>query len=204
MTRRLVVLASGSGSNLQAIIDACADGRLDAVVTKVIVNRRSAFARDRARAAGIPEEFWPLGPYRDRHDDPRAAREAYDTDLAAAVAAEEPDLVVHAGWMHLFTNRFLERFPQRVVNLHPALPGEFPGAHAIDDAWAAHEADGLDRTGVMVHLVPDEGVDDGPVLATREVPIHAHDTRATLEERIHAVEHELLVDTIARQLSAAS
>ena len=200
LTRRLVVLASGSGTNLQAILDACADGRLDAMVAKVIVNRRSAFARERARAAGVPEEFWPLGPYRDRHDDPRAAREAYDADLADVVAAEAPDLVVHAGWMHLFTNRFLERFPGRVVNLHPALPGAFPGAHAIDDAWAAHEADGLDHTGVMVHLVPDEGVDDGPVLATRQVPIRPDDTREALEERIHAVEHELLVTTIAHHL----
>jgi formyltetrahydrofolate-dependent phosphoribosylglycinamide formyltransferase len=145
-----------------------------------------------------------MGPYRDRHDDARAAREEYDTDLAAAVAAEQPDLVVHAGWMHLFTDRFLDRFPGRVVNLHPALPGEFPGAHAIDDAWVAHETDGLDRTGVMVHLVPDEGVDDGPVLATQEVPILPDDTRESLEERIHAVEHELLVATIARQLETAS
>ena len=76
MSRRLVVLASGSGSNLQALLDAGADGRLDATVVKVFVNRRSAYARDRARAAGIPEEFWPMGPYRDRIDDPRAARAA--------------------------------------------------------------------------------------------------------------------------------
>ena len=87
-----------------------------------------------------------------------------------------------------------------VVNLHPALPGAFPGAHAIDDAWTAHERCGLDHTGVMVHLVPDEGVDDGPVLASQQVPILSGDTRATLEERIHAVEHELFVATIADYL----
>lgn len=193
---RLVVLASGSGSNLQAIIDACESGRLDASVVKVIVNRRTATSRERARAHGIDEEFWPLGPYRDRIDDPRVAREAYDTDLADCVDAVSPDLVVQAGWMHLFTSAFLDRFSGRVVNLHPALPGTFPGADAIGDAWAAHEDAGLDRTGVMVHLVPDEGVDDGPVLACREVPILADDTRETLEERIHAVEHELLVGAI--------
>lgn len=200
MTHRLVVLASGSGSNLQSVVDACAGGRLDASVTKVIVNRRSAYARDRARHAGIPEEFWPMGPYRDRISDPRAAREAYDTDLADVVGAGHPALVVQAGWMHLFTNAFLGRFPERVVNLHPALPGAFPGADAIGDAWAAHQTEGLDHTGVMVHLVPDEGVDDGPAVAQRTVPIRPDDTRETLEARIHEVEHRLLVEAIARLL----
>jgi methionyl-tRNA formyltransferase len=99
--------------------------------------------------------------------------------------------------MHVLSMAFLGRFPGRVVNLHPALPGRFPGAHAIDDAWAAYERGEVDRTGVMVHLVPDEGVDDGPVLATAEVPIRPGDDRAALEARIHAVEHELLVDTLA-------
>ena len=80
------------------------------------------------------------------------------------------------------------------------LPGAFPGAHPIDDAWAAHESEGLDQTGVMVHLVPDEGVDDGPVLSSRKVPILADDTRESLEARIHTVEHELLVETLAEHL----
>ena len=201
MTARLVALASGSGTNLQAVLDACRDGRLDARVTRVIVNRRSAFARERARSAGVPEEFRPMGPYRERSDDPRAAREAYDRDLATTVADEAPDLIVQLGWMHLFTSAFLDQFPSRVVNLHPALPGAFPGAHAIDDAWAAHQTEGLDQTGVMVHLVPDEGVDDGPVLATEQVPILADDTRESLEARIHAVEHRLVVTAIADLLA---
>lgn len=202
MTGRLVVLASGSGSNLQALIDAGVEGRLDADIVGVIVNRRSAGARERAARAGIPEEFRPLGPYRERFDDPRAAREAYDADLADRVAELRPDVIVLAGWMHLFTSAFLDRFPDCVINLHPALPGEFPGATAIDDAWAAHEESGLERTGVMVHFVPDEGVDDGPTIATREVPILDSDDRAALEDRIHAVEHELLVDTVAGLLSS--
>ena len=142
-----------------------------------------------------------MGPYRERSDDPRAVREAYDRDLAATVADEAPDLIVQLGWMHLFTSAFLDRFPGRVVNLHPALPGAFPGAHAIDDAWAAHQTEGLDHTGVMVHLVPDEGVDDGPVLATEQVPILADDTRESLEARIHAVEHRLGVTAIADLLA---
>ena len=201
MRSRLVVLATGSGSNLQAILDASKAGTLEAEVVLVVVNRRSAFAAQRAEAAGVRSVYRPMGPFRDEFpDDPRRAREAYDAALAVEVADARPDLIVQAGWMHLFTSAFLDRFPDMVVNLHPALPGAFPGAHAIDDAWTAHERCGLDHTGVMVHLVPDEGVDDGPVLASQQVPILSGDTRATLEERIHAVEHELFVATIADYL----
>ena len=201
MTSRLVVLATGSGSNLQAILDACAVGRLKAEVVLVVVNRRTAYAADRAAAAGVPSVYRPMGPFREAvPDDPRRARERYDAALAAEIADVRPDLIVQAGWMHLFTSAFLDRFPGMVVNLHPALPGAFPGAHAIDDAWAAHETDGLDHTGVMVHLVPDEGVDDGPVLASQRVPITADDTRETLEARLHEVEHKLFVATIADYL----
>ena len=201
MTSRLVVLATGSGSNLQAILDACADGTLAAEVVLVVVNRRTAYAADRAAAAGVPSVYRPMGPFREAvPNDPRRARERYDAALAAEIADVRPDLIVQAGWMHLFTSAFLDRFPGMVVNLHPALPGAFPGAHAIDDAWAAHETDGLDHTGIMVHLVPDEGVDDGPVLASQRVPITADDTRETLEARLHEVEHELFVATIADYL----
>ena len=201
MTSRLVVLATGSGSNLQAILDACADGTLEAEVVLVVVNRRTAYAAERAAAAGVPSVYRPMGPFREAvPDDARRARERYDAALAAEIADARPDLIVQAGWMHLFTSAFLDRFPGMVVNLHPALPGAFPGAHAIDDAWAAHETDGLDHTGVMVHLVPDEGVDDGPVLASQRVPITASDTRETLEARLHEVEHELFVATIADYL----
>ena len=201
MTGRLVVLASGSGSNLQALIDATVDGRLDAEIAAVYVNRRSAFARTRADEHGVPQDFLPLRPYLDAADDDRAGREAYDRDLAERIAADRPDAVVCAGWMHLFTSAFLDHVSVPVVNLHPALPGEFPGAHAIDDAWAAHVERGLDRTGVMVHLVPDEGIDDGPVLRSAEVAILPDDTRDSLEERIHDLEYELLVAAVADLLA---
>lgn len=205
MTGRLVVLASGSGSNLQALIDAIDGGRLDAEIVAVYVNRRGAFARERADAAGIPQEFVPMRPFLeaavDGGETERAGREAYDRDLAARISAHGPDVVVLAGWMHLFTSAFLQSVSAKVVNLHPALPGEFPGARAIDDAWAAHQSSGLERTGVMVHLVPDEGVDNGPVLATAEVPILADDTRDDLEARIHEVEHRLLTDAVAALVS---
>lgn len=201
MTARLVVLASGSGSNLQAVLDACASGRLDASVVLVAVNRRGAYAATRASEAGIRSIYRPMAPFRADHpDDPRKAREAYDAALAAEVSAANPDLVIQAGWMHLFTSAFLDRFPEQVVNLHPALPGAFPGAHAIDDAWVAHQRDGLDHTGVMVHLVPDEGIDNGPVLASVRVDIGPTDTRESLEERIHAAEHELFVAAIGDYL----
>lgn len=202
MTSRLAVLASGSGTNLQAIIDACRQRRLDAEVVLVVTDRAQAGARARARRAGIAEIHRPIGPYRTSHQgDLDGARQAYDAALAEEVAAVDPDWIVLAGWMRLLTSAFLNRFPGRVVNLHPALPGEFPGADAIDEAWSAHQSTGLDRTGVMVHLVPDERVDEGPVLASRVVLIAAEDTRESLEARIHDVEHELLV-TVLAELSA--
>ncbi|MDE0132890.1 MAG: phosphoribosylglycinamide formyltransferase [bacterium] len=197
---RLVVLASGSGTNLQALIDGVAAGRVQAEVTKVIVNRRGAPARERARRAGIPEECRLLGPYVEGGPDPLAARSLYDADLADAVAAGRPDLVVLAGWMHLLSTAFLDRFPKRVVNLHPALPGMFPGANAIEETWAAYRAREVTSAGVMVHYVVDEGVDDGPVITSEEIPIRNDDSIETLTERIHRVEHRLLVDTVTTLL----
>ena len=200
MTARVVVLASGSGTNLQALIDAVEAGRFRAELARVIVNRSGATARRRARRAGIPEECRLLGPYLRNAPDRAAARRRYDADLAGAVAAEQPDLVVLAGWMHLLSTAFLDRFPERVINLHPALPGAFPGAGAIEDTWTAYRAGEVASAGVMVHYVVDEGVDDGPVIASEEVPILHGDSIETLEERIHRVEHRVLVDAVATLL----
>ena len=186
---RLVVLASGNGSNLQAIIDACADGRLPATVAAVVSDQAEAHALVRAGAAGIPAVH--VG----RHaGEPRAE---YDARLADVVAGFGPDIVVLAGWMRILTMSFLGWFPERVVNLHPALPGELPGTHAIERAW--HEALAGERTatGVMVHLVPSESVDDGPVLGITIVPIRPDDTLESLTGRVHTAEHELLITTLA-------
>ncbi len=190
---RLVVLASGHGTNLQAIIDACAGGRLAASVVAVVSDHADAFALNRAGVAGIPAVH--VG----RH--PGESRPDYDARLADVVAGFGPDLVVLAGWMRILTMSFLGWFPGRVVNLHPALPGELPGTHAIERAW--HEALAGERTvtGVMVHLVPDEGVDDGPVLGSTTVPIRPDDTLDTLTARIHRAEHKLLIDTLADLLT---
>ncbi len=192
MKSKLAVLISGNGSNLQAIIDAVAAGSLDARIAVVVSNRKDAYGLERARRAEIPDRYFPLKPYRDA----QRSRAEYDADLAALVGKYTPDWVVLAGWMHILSEQFLRRFPNRVVNLHPALPGQFPGAHAIDDALAAFARGEVEQTGVMVHLVPDARVDEGPALAEQAVPIRADDTRETLAERIHAVEHRLLVETL--------
>lgn len=186
--QRLVILISGNGSNLQAILDACAAGELNAQVVAVISNRAEAFGLERARRANIPALHQPK--------DPTQTRPAYDAELAGVVVSYQPDWVVLAGWMRLLTSAFLDRFPHRVINLHPALPGAFPGVHAIERAFEAYQRGAITHTGVMVHLVPNEGVDSGPVLAQEVVPIHTDDTLASLEARVHAVEHRLLVHTL--------
>jgi formyltetrahydrofolate-dependent phosphoribosylglycinamide formyltransferase len=187
------VLISGFGSNLQALLDAVEDGRLpDANVALVVSNRSKAYGTQRAVAAGVPVVYFPLAPYRVGG----SPRDVYDADLAALVRAFDVEWVVLAGWMHVLSASFLDSFPDRVVNLHPALPGTFPGTHAIQRAYQAYQRGEIGRTGVMVHLVPDEAVDAGPVVAQEEVPIRPGDSLEDLEARIHAVEHRLLVEAL--------
>lgn len=187
---RLAVLASGNGSNLQALIDACRAPDFGARVVAVLSDKPEAFALERARAAGIETAALPFSKGQARAD--------YDTALADRVAAFEPDFVLLLGWMRLLSSSYLSRFPGRVVNLHPALPGTFPGTHAIERALDAYRAGTISRTGVMTHFVPDEGVDSGPLIAAVEVAIHPGDTLATLETRVHDSEHQLVVDTVKR------
>ena len=187
---RFVVLASGNGSNLQAILDACADGSLPGSVAAVVSNHADAYALERATDAGVTSIALSLVPGEDRVE--------YDTRLAETVAAFHPDVVVLAGWMRLLTMAFLDHFPDRVVNLHPAMPGELPGTHSIERAFDEFGAGQRTSTGVMVHLVPGEGVDDGPVLGVATVPVYVTDTLNTLSVRVHATEHELLVSVLAQ------
>jgi phosphoribosylglycinamide formyltransferase-1 len=182
---KLVVLVSGHGSNLQAILDACRQGRLNAHVQAVFSNKADAYGLERSRQAGVMAVAFPKPHELDRR--------VYDAMLSEQVAAYQPDWVVLAGWMRLLTSAFLECFPGKVVNLHPALPGMFPGTNAIERAFEAFQQGLIPHTGVMVHLVPDEGVDSGPVLGQEIVPMYAGEGLAALEERIHVVEHELLV-----------
>ena len=189
---RLVVMVSGFGSNLQAIMDACAGGALPAQVVLVVSNRRDAQGRVRAQRAGIPTLYFPLKPYL---ADGRG-RAAYDADLARQIARYRPDWIALAGWMLVLGNRFLHCFPGRVINLHPALPGRFPGTDAIARAYEAYRQGQIEHTGVMIHYVPDEGVDSGPVILSEQVPIYPPDTVEDLEARVHAVEHRLYIDAL--------
>lgn len=185
---RLVVLISGSGSNLQAVLDGCSRGILQAEVAAVVSNRPDAYGLLRAQSIGIPTVVFPAKKGQERS--------AYDLALADVAASFHPDWLILAGWMRLLTGNFINHFTNRVINLHPALPGTFPGVHAIERAFHAWQCGQIPYTGVMVHLVPDEGVDNGPLLNQRIVPFEDGDTLEKLESRIHNVEHELLVETI--------
>jgi phosphoribosylglycinamide formyltransferase 1 len=186
---RLVVLVSGNGSNLQAILDACESGRLYAEVVGVVSNKPDAHALRRATDAEVPAVALVMHKGEDRRD--------YDARLADIVSGLGADWVVLAGWLRILTVLFLGWFPGRVVNLHPALPGDLVGMHAIERAYDEGLAGTRTSTGVMVHLVPDEGVDCGPVLATETVALVAGESLEEFEIRMHAVEHRLLVDTLA-------
>src|SRR5579885_1885203 len=133
MAPKLVILISGSGTNLQAILDAISAKQLAAEVSLVISNRKAAYGLVRAEQAGVPTLYFPLKPYLDQN----LGRERYDLDLAAKIQPYAPDLIVLAGWMHVLSARFLEQFPDRVINLHPALPGTFPGTEAIHRTFDA-------------------------------------------------------------------
>ena len=188
MTARLVVLISGNGSNLQAILDACNSGELEARVVTVISNKADAYGLIRAENAGVDAIHFPKLE--------NESRQEYDTRLAVYVSTCFPDYVILAGWMRILSSSFLSTFPNRVINLHPALPGLFPGTHAIERAFEAYQRGDIDHTGVMVHLVPDEGVDAGPVLGQQEIYFQPGESLEQFETRVHEVEHELLVNTL--------
>jgi phosphoribosylglycinamide formyltransferase 1 len=179
---RIVILASGSGTNLQAIVDQL-HGREGIRVIGVGSDRLGARALERARSAGIETASFPIDGYLNR-----PARDAAMGDWIEALGA---DLVVLAGYMQLLSEGFVARFRGRIVNIHPALLPDFPGLDAIGQALDA----GVERTGVTVHFV-DEGVDTGPVIVQREVPVPASRDREALEEAIHATEHELYSEAI--------
>jgi phosphoribosylglycinamide formyltransferase 1 len=188
MSTRLVILISGNGSNLQAVMDACESKELPASVVAVFSNKADAYGLVRAHEAGIPAIHFPKLERESRLD--------YDARLAETILTYAPNYIVLAGWMRILTSAFLDRFPSRVINLHPALPGMFPGMYAIEEAYQAFQQNKIDHTGVMVHLVPDEGVDSGPVLASEVVPIQKSDTLESLNIRIHQVEHVLLINAL--------
>jgi phosphoribosylglycinamide formyltransferase-1 len=181
---RFGVLISGSGSNLQAILDECASGEIDGEVAVVISNKGDAFGLERARRAGVPAIHIAPADFADRA--------AYDHALCVELDNRGTDYVVMAGYMKLLGLEVLSAYPFSVLNLHPALLPSFPGAHAIGDAFEF----GAKVTGVTVHFA-NEVFDEGPIIAQQAVPILEDDTVQALEERIHAVEHVLYPSVLA-------
>ncbi|MEE4541755.1 phosphoribosylglycinamide formyltransferase [Streptomyces sp. V4-01] len=183
---RLVVLVSGSGTNLQALLDAIdTDPAYGARIVAVGADRDGIAGLERAARAGLPTFVVRVKDHQDRA--------AWDLALAEATAAHEPDLVVSAGFMKIVGKEFLARFGGRFINTHPALLPSFPGAHGVRDALAY----GVKVTGCTVHFV-DDGVDSGPVIAQGVVEVRQDDTQDALHERIKDVERRLLVDVVGR------
>ncbi len=182
---RLVVLVSGSGTNLQALLDACADPAYPAEVVAVGADRDGILALERAERAGVPTYVLRVSDF--------ATREEWDTAFADATASHEPDLVVSAGFMKLAGPAFLARFGGRYVNTHPALLPSFPGMHGAADALDY----GVKVTGCTLFVV-DAGVDTGPILAQAVVEVRDDDDVESLHERIKTAERELLVDVVGR------
>jgi phosphoribosylglycinamide formyltransferase-1 len=185
MTARLVVLVSGTGTNLQALLDACADDGYGARVVAVGADRRGIAGLARAEQAGVPTFGHRVGDF--------PARADWDRALTESCAAFEPDLVVSAGFMKLVGTGFLARFGSLFINTHPSLLPSFPGMHGVRDAMDY----GVKVTGCTVFMV-DAGVDSGPVIAQAAVPVLGGDDQASLHERIKRAERSLLVDTVGR------
>ncbi len=183
MTTRLVVLVSGTGTNLQALIEACSDPAYGARVVAVGADRDGIEALARAERAGIPTFVRRVSDF--------TSREHWDTAMADTVAGFEPDLVVSAGFMKLAGEEFLARFSGNYVNTHPALCPSFPGMHGAADALAY----GVKVTGATLFVV-DGGVDTGPIVAQVAVPVDDDDTAESLHERIKTAERAMLVDTV--------
>jgi len=182
---RLVVLVSGSGTNLQALLDAAADPSYGVSVAAVGADREGIEGLARAERAGVPTFVKQVGHF--------SSRDHWDRAMADTVAGFEPDLVVLAGFMKLVSEDFLARFDGRVVNTHPALSPSFPGMHGPADA-VAH---GVKVTGCTLFVV-DGGVDTGPIVAQTAVPVEDDDTVESLHERIKVAERRMLVDAVGR------
>jgi phosphoribosylglycinamide formyltransferase-1 len=187
MRARLVVLVSGAGTNLQALLDACADPAYGADVVAVGADRTGIEALDRAERASVPTFTHRVKDYPGRAD--------WDGALAASCREARPDLVILAGFMKLVGPAFLDAFGGRLINTHPALLPAFPGMHGVRDALEH----GVKLTGCTVFLV-DAGTDTGPVIAQAAVPVLDDDDETTLHERVKVAERSLLVETVGRMV----
>lgn len=180
---RLAVFASGNGSNFQALAEAASEGQLQAQIALLFCDQPAAFALQRAEAFKIPTLTLSPKDF--------ATKQLFETQLIKELAAANIDLIILAGYMRIIGPTMLAAYPNKIINIHPALLPAFPGAHGIEDAFAA----GVSETGVTIHYV-DSGVDTGPIIAQQAVSIAAEDTLETLATKIHQVEHELYPKTV--------
>jgi formyltetrahydrofolate-dependent phosphoribosylglycinamide formyltransferase len=192
---RIIVLVSGGGSNLQALMDAISTQKLEAEIVLVVSNRKAAFALERAKNAGIATLYFPLKPYKDVG----RTREEYDTDLTRELEQYNPDLLILAGWMHIDSGVMCRTFAGRMINLHPALPDAFAGAHGIEDTFAAWQRGEVSSGGCMVHEVIPE-LDAGTPIVVREIPFLKDDTLENYKARVHNAEHEIIVEATKKFL----
>ncbi|PYH62329.1 uncharacterized protein BO96DRAFT_325277 [Aspergillus niger CBS 101883] len=201
---RLTVLISGNGSNLQAVIDKTQQGQLSTQIVRVISNRQNAYGLERARQANIPTQYHNLVKYKKQHpatpEGIQAAREEYDAELARLVLADKPEMVACLGFMHVLSPRFLEPLEEakiNIINLHPALPGAFNGANAIERAHAAWLEGKIDKTGVMIHKVISE-VDMGQPILVREIPFVKGEDEDLhrFEQKVHEVEWGVVIEGV--------
>jgi phosphoribosylglycinamide formyltransferase len=200
---RLTVLISGSGSNLQALINACQTTALpNAAIIRVISDRKDAYGLERAKQAGIPTTYHGILPFKKKYPDTsenphfQAARHAYDLELAEKVLADKPDIVICAGFMRILTTAFLDpvkRSDIPIINLHPSKPGDLIGANCIKRAWEEHERGERTETGIMIHYVIEE-VDMGRPIVHKSISIEGCSNIQDLESRIHESEHTLIVE----------
>jgi phosphoribosylglycinamide formyltransferase len=203
---QILVLISGSGTNLQALIDATTVSSpvIYAQICHVIANlgQKAKPGLERAKKAGIPTTVRTLKSYKDKvpskYINDVVARQSYDADLAQYILTDiqRPDLIVCAGWMHILAPAFLAPIKAAgipIINLHPALPGAFNGAHAIQRAWEAFQEGKITTTGVMIHYVIEE-VDQGEPIVVKDIPIQQGESLEDLETRIHKIEHQAIVE----------
>ena len=176
--KRIVVLVSGEGSNLQALIDACQQGRINAQISAVFSNKSAAYGLERARLADIPAQALDVKAYEDRA--------AFDIALADAIEAYQPDLVVLAGYMRILTADFVQRFAGRMINIHPSLLPKYPGLHTHRQAIDNQD----DEHGTSVHFVTEQ-LDGGPVILQAKVPVFSDDSEDDLVARVQTQEHNI-------------
>lgn len=176
--KRIVVLVSGEGSNLQALIDACQQGRINAQISAVFSNKSAAYGLERARLADIPAQALDVKAYEDRA--------AFDMALADAIEAYQPDLVVLAGYMRILTADFVQRFAGRMINIHPSLLPKYPGLHTHRQAIENQD----DEHGTSVHFVTEQ-LDGGPVILQAKVPVFSDDSEDDLVARVQTQEHNI-------------